>query len=95
MEIRILPHIRTASTNLCAGLHVIYLRIYMSTYSFAWRNIKLYSFCQHTYVCDIAQLKGGGYAKNFFLILVSNGQLNGEIMKYAFLKFLFLNYTIK
>ena len=27
------------------------------------------------------------------LILVSNGQLNGEITKYNF--FLFLNYTIK
>ena len=25
--------------------------------------------------------------KIVFLILVSNGQLNGEIMKYAFLKF--------
>ena len=25
--------------------------------------------------------------KKFFLILVLNGQLNGEIMKYAFFKF--------
>ena len=33
--------------------------------------------------------------KKFFLILVSNGQSNGEIMKYVFLKILFLNYTIK
>ena len=40
-------------------------------------------------------LKGGGHAKKVFLILVSNGQLKCEIMKYAFLKFLFLNYTIK
>ena len=39
-------------------------------------------------------LKGRGHAKKVFLILVSNGQLNGEIMKYAFFKFLFLNYTI-
>ena len=36
----------------------------------------------------IRKLKGGGHAKKVFLILVSNGQLNGEIMKYAFLKFL-------
>ena len=34
-----------------------------------------------------ADLKGGGHAKKAFLILVSNGQLNGEIVKYAFLKF--------
>ena len=33
-------------------------------------------------------LKGGGHAKKVFLILVSNGQLKGEIMKYAFFKFL-------
>ena len=32
-------------------------------------------------------LKGGGHAKKFFLIFVSNGQLKCEIMKYAFLKF--------
>ena len=43
----------------------------------------------------INTLKGGGHAKKVFLILVSNGQLNGEIMKYAFLNFLFFNYTIK
>ena len=35
-------------------------------------------------------LKGGGHAKKVFLILVSNGQLNGEIMKYAFFKFFIL-----
>ena len=42
------------------------------------------------YVCNqslILYLKGGGHAKKVFLILVSNGQLNGEVMKYAFLKF--------
>ena len=32
-------------------------------------------------------IKGRGTCKKVFLILVSNGQLNGEIMKYAFLKF--------
>ena len=31
-------------------------------------------------------LKGGEHAKKVFPILVSNGQLNGGIMKYAFLK---------
>ena len=30
-----------------------------------------------------------------FLILVSNCEWNCEVMKYAFLKFLFLNYAIK
>ena len=35
-------------------------------------------------------LKGGGHAKKVFLILVSNGQLNGEIMKYAFFNFFIL-----
>ena len=34
-----------------------------------------------------ASLKEGGHAKNVFLILVLNGQLKCEIMKYAFLKF--------
>ena len=41
-------------------------------------------------VCAMLTLKGGGHAKKVFLILVSNGQLNGEIMKYAFLKFFIL-----
>ena len=35
----------------------------------------------------LLSLKGGGHAKKVFLILVLNGQLNGEIMKYAFFKF--------
>ena len=33
--------------------------------------------------------------KKVFLILVSNGQMNGKVMKYAFFKFLSLDYTIK
>ena len=49
-----------------------------------------HAFILDTYVVAYKYLKVEGHAKKVFLILVSNGQLNGEIMKYEFFKFFIL-----